>query len=87
MIADQHNHIPPGSRAERRLAKGGILFHQYFEKLRVLRGIESGDFQKHLDSFAQEFGVVGFAREHALAVALGLGAGWAQSRWTPRWPF
>jgi site-specific recombinase XerD len=41
------------------------LFHQYFEKPRVLRGIESGDFQKHLDSFAQELGVVGFAREHA----------------------
>ena len=41
------------------------MFHQYFEKPRVLRGIESGDFQKHLDSFAQELGVVGFAREHA----------------------
>jgi len=41
------------------------LFNQYFEKPRVLRGIESGDFQKHLDSFAQELGVVGFAREHA----------------------
>ena len=41
------------------------MFHQYFEKPRVLRGIESGDFQKHLDSFAQELGAVGFAREHA----------------------
>jgi hypothetical protein len=40
------------------------LFHQYFEKPRVLRGIESADFQSHLDSFAQELDVVGFAREH-----------------------
>ncbi len=40
------------------------MFHQYFEKPRVLRGIESADFQSHLDSFAQELDVVGFAREH-----------------------
>jgi integrase/recombinase XerD len=40
------------------------LFHQYFEEPRVLRGIESTDFQSHLDSFAQELGGVGFAREH-----------------------
>ena len=40
------------------------MFHQYFEKPRVLRGIESADYQSHLDSFAQELGVVGFAREH-----------------------
>ncbi len=40
------------------------MFHQYFEKPRVLRGIESADYQSHLDSFAQELAVVGFAREH-----------------------
>lgn len=40
------------------------MFHQYFEKPRVLRGIESADFQSHLDSFAEELDVVGFAREH-----------------------
>ena len=41
------------------------MFHQYFEKPRVLRGIESASFESHLDSFAQELGDVGFAREHA----------------------
>ena len=30
------------------------MFHQYFEKPRVLRGIESADFESYLDSFAQE---------------------------------
>lgn len=40
------------------------MFHQHFEKPRVLRGIESADFQSHLDSFAQELDVVGYAREH-----------------------
>jgi integrase/recombinase XerD len=40
------------------------LFHQYFEKPRVLRGIESASFESHLDSFAQELDAMGFAREH-----------------------
>jgi hypothetical protein len=40
------------------------LLHQYFEKPRVLRSIESADFESYLDSFAQELDAVGFAREH-----------------------
>jgi hypothetical protein len=40
------------------------MLHQYFEKPRVLRGIESPDFTSYLDSFAQELGSTGFAREH-----------------------
>lgn len=40
------------------------MFHQYFDKPRVLRGIESASFESHLDSFAQELDAVGFAREH-----------------------
>lgn len=41
------------------------MFEQYFEKPRVLRGVESADFKTYLDSFAQELGSIGFAREHA----------------------
>lgn len=40
------------------------MLHQYFEKPRVLRGIESPEFKAYLDSFAQELDAVGFAREH-----------------------
>lgn len=40
------------------------MLHQYFEKPRVLRGIESPDFTSYFDSFAQELGATGFAREH-----------------------
>jgi hypothetical protein len=40
------------------------LFHQYFEKPRVLRGIESANFESHLNSFARELDAVGFARVH-----------------------
>ena len=41
------------------------MLQQYFEKPRVLRGIESADFKSYLDSFAQELDAIGFAREHA----------------------
>jgi integrase/recombinase XerD len=41
------------------------VLQQYFEKPRVLRGIESADFKSYLDSFAQELDTMGFAREHA----------------------
>ena len=41
------------------------MLQQYFEKPRVLRGIESADFKSYLDSFAQELRAIGFAREHA----------------------
>ena len=40
------------------------MLHQYFEKPRVLRGIESTDFKSYLDSFAQELDAIGYAREH-----------------------
>jgi integrase/recombinase XerD len=40
------------------------MVHQYFEKPRVLRGIESVNFERYLDSFAQELDAIGFAREH-----------------------
>ena len=39
------------------------MFNQYFEKPRVLRGIESANFTTYLDSFAQELDGVGFARK------------------------
>jgi integrase/recombinase XerD len=40
------------------------MLHQYFEKPRVLRGIESPQFKAYLDSFAKELDGIGFAREH-----------------------
>lgn len=40
------------------------MLHQYFEKPRVLRGIESPEFKAYLESFAQKLDAVGFAREH-----------------------
>ena len=40
------------------------MLHQYFDKPRVLRGIESANFEHYLDSFAQELDAIGFAREH-----------------------
>jgi hypothetical protein len=35
------------------------MLRQYFEKPRVLRGIESPEFMSYLDSFAQELGSTG----------------------------
>jgi integrase/recombinase XerD len=40
------------------------MLHQYFEKPRVLRGIESPQLKSYLDSFAKELDGIGFAREH-----------------------
>jgi integrase/recombinase XerD len=40
------------------------MLHQYFEKPRVLQGIESPHFKAYLDSFAKELDGIGFAREH-----------------------
>src|SRR3989304_6157792 len=40
------------------------MLHQYFQKPRVLRGIESASLKAYLDSFAQELDAIGFGREH-----------------------
>lgn len=41
------------------------MLNQYFEKPRVLRGIESAKLRSYLDSFAEELDGMGFEREHA----------------------
>jgi len=40
------------------------MFHRYFEYPRVLQGLKSASSKSYLDSFAEELGLVGYAREH-----------------------
>ena len=45
-------------------SEGGSMLHQYIEEPRVLRGLESSNFNAYLDSFAQDLDATRFAREH-----------------------